>query len=156
MPNFSNIPVIGQAFAVYSGDLLFLAMSVKFLKFIANRWRECPELELPSTNADNSGFKTQSVYTILATVPLFDDTCDSLVVIEAEPECGNSLHTFRYLQADSQWSQPTRLQKSISCAPNNQFQSNNYHTTFASMRGYMFISNGIQIFSLNLTSRLAK
>lgn len=151
----ASTPVVGHAYAVYNGDLIFLSMYGNVLKFITDRWCECPELKIQWNNPP---------YAIFATAALFCDSRSSLIVLEAKSESDNklfSLCTFRYLQAgeaNSQWSQPCKLQKSICChlldvAYN---QPTKYHTTFAAAQGYLFVSNGIQTFSLNVTSRSAE
>ena len=122
MFGFQDTPVTGLTFAVFNGDLIFLARLGKVSKFIADRWCECPDLQLPpQISGDVSGLKP--IYTVLATASLFGEARDSLIVLEAQSESGDSLLTFRYLQDDSQWSQPSRLQKGICCTSNNPHNS---------------------------------
>ena len=150
---YQHMPVTGHAYVVHNGELIFLAMAGNVFKFStadSHRWCECPEMKLPVSNPSSS------IYTILATASLFGDTHNSLVVLEAQSESIDSLCTLRYLQgseANPQWSHPCKLQKSIYCYSRQDRQK--YHTTFAAMQGYLFVSNGFETFCLNVTSRSA-
>lgn len=145
--------VRGLAFAIFDGDLIFLARNGKISKLISNKWYDCPDLKLPSLI--DGGIP--GIYTILVTASLIgDDMCNSLIVLEAQSEFSDSLQTLRYLQSDSQWSQPYRLQKSICCTSSHPHARFKFHTTFATVQGYLFISNGFQIFSLNVMSQSGK
>ena len=148
-------PVVGHAYTVYNGDLIFLSMYGNVSKFITDRWCECPEMNIQWNNPP---------YAIFATAAVLGDSRSSLIVLEAKSESDNklfSLCTFRYLQAseaNSQWSQPCKLQKSILCHVLDMYNRPvyKYHITFAAIQGYVFVSNGIQTFSLNLISRSAE
>lgn len=130
-------------FAVYEGNLIFLSTdSGSMSKFSANRWVECPELKLNLINPQRPAI-------LASEASLFNHTSDSLIVLESRD--GSSLHTFRYLQ-NSQWSQPSKLQKSI-CVSDRRVGI--YHISFVTVRGYMYISNGIRTYCID-TSKAAE
>ena len=144
-------PADGQAFAVYDGHLIFLAKSGKIWKFVANKWHEYPKAKL-HVAAQSYKF----MYTIFTTALLTDHNMrkfESLVLLEAEPRDGHSLHNFRYcLNISSYWTGPSKLQKSIRVSGTNH----TYHVSFATSQGYFFVSNGFQVYSIKFNMALSQ
>ena len=144
----------GHTLTTHEAKLILLSTSGDVYELRGNKWIMHPELEVKS-------FASQAVCRAIFTSSSLDDNAlHSLILLASQDD--QSLHTLQCFQK-SQWSQPRALQKIVQVfsQPNSQYHQGRsryqssyyagyYHTSFAAMKDNIYVSNGTQIYSINL------
>ena len=138
----------GCALITHGAKLLMLSLQGDVYELRGNKWIICPELKVKD--------KGSNYHAIFTSSSLGDDTLYSLILLESQD--GQVLHTFRCFQPP-QWSQPRKLQRSLYVFPSQYsqsgYQSSQYHyddyqASFAAMKGSIYVSNGKQVYCIDL------
>ena len=148
----------GCTLTTHDAKLMLLSNSGDVYKFSGNKWIIHPELRVKEPKISSS-----DPHVIFSSNSLGEEGVHSLILLESLD--GQSLHTFRYFQtSQNQWSQQRKLQESVHvfCPPPSGYHQGRYqgsyaeclndcyHTSYASLQGSMYVSNGQQVHCIDL------